>query len=111
MPLVQIRAEVERLGVAEGFVNILSRHTTTAIAINECEARLLDDIRQVPTSFMSCLQLPVSCRAPVPPPPPRRPASAAQFLRKLAPPNEPYLHNDLQYREAPPDWPGGWEAW
>lgn len=75
----QIRAEVERLGVAEGFVNILSRHTTTAIAINECEARLLDDIRQ--------------------------------FLRKLAPPNEPYLHNDLQYREAPPDWPGGWEAW
>ncbi|EFN59644.1 hypothetical protein CHLNCDRAFT_18455 [Chlorella variabilis] len=70
--------QAARLGVAEGFVNILSRHTTTAIAINECEARLLDDIRQ--------------------------------FLRKLAPPNEPYLHNDLQYREAPPDWPGGWEA-
>lgn len=43
----QIRAEVERLGVAEGFVNVLSRHTTTAIAINEAEDRLLDDIRQV----------------------------------------------------------------
>lgn len=43
----QIRAEVERLGVTEGFVNVLSRHTTTAITINECEPRLLDDIRQV----------------------------------------------------------------
>ena len=21
------------------------------------------------------------------------------------------LHNDLHLREAPPDWPGGWEAW
>ena len=44
---MQIKAEVEQLGVQEGFVNVLSRHTTTAIAINECEARLLDDIRQV----------------------------------------------------------------
>ncbi len=44
---MQVKAEVERLGVQEGFVNVLSRHTTTAIAINECEARLLDDIRQV----------------------------------------------------------------
>lgn len=78
----QIRAEVERLGVEEGFVNVLSRHTTTAgrfswpagcrrrmgagwlpavarcnqlafsllshctVTINECEPRLLDDIRQ-----------------------------------------------------------------
>lgn len=75
----QIRAEVERLCVCEGFVNVLSRHTTTAVTINECEARLLDDIRQ--------------------------------FLHKLAPPQEPYLHNDLHYREAPPNWPGGWEAW
>ncbi|GAB4822453.1 hypothetical protein N2152v2_009499 [Parachlorella kessleri] len=75
----EVKAEVERLGVQEGFVNVLSRHTTTAIAINECEARLLDDIRQ--------------------------------FLHKLAPPSQPYLHNDLHYREAPPDWPGGWEAW
>lgn len=48
-PVLQIRAEVERLGVQEGFVNILSRHTTTAITINECEPRLLDDVRQVCT--------------------------------------------------------------
>ncbi len=34
-----------------------------------------------------------------------------QFLHKLAPPTAPYLHNDLHYREAPPNWPGGWEAW
>eukprot|EP00775_Hariotina_reticulata_P001345 gene1345-1687_t len=75
----QIRQQVQQLGVTEGFVNVLSRHTTTAIAINEYETRLLDDIRQ--------------------------------FLRKLAPPGDPYLHNDLHLREAPADWPGGWEAW
>ena len=34
-----------------------------------------------------------------------------QFLRKLAPPEYPYLHNDLHLREAPDGWPGGWEAW
>lgn len=34
-----------------------------------------------------------------------------QFLRKLAPPSDPYLHNDLHLREAPADWPGGWQAW
>ncbi|KAI8475458.1 MAG: hypothetical protein J3K34DRAFT_404152 [Monoraphidium minutum] len=75
----QIRAEVQRLGVQEGFVNVLSRHTTTAVCINEYETRLLDDIRQ--------------------------------FLRKVAPPSDPYLHNDLHLREAPEGWPGGWEAW
>lgn len=75
----QIRQRVQQLGVTEGFVNVLSRHTTTAVAINEYETRLLDDIRQ--------------------------------FLRKLAPASDPYLHNDLHLREAPADWPGGWEAW
>lgn len=74
-----IRQQVADLGVSEGFVNVLSRHTTTAVAINEYETRLLDDIRQ--------------------------------FLRKMAPPSDPYLHNDLHLREAPADWPGGWEAW
>ncbi|PSC67996.1 acetamidase [Micractinium conductrix] len=34
-----------------------------------------------------------------------------QFLARLAPAGQPYLHNDLQYREAPIGWPGGWEAW
>lgn len=43
----QIRQQVQELGVTEGFVNIISRHTTTAVTINEHETRLLDDIRQV----------------------------------------------------------------
>jgi thiamine phosphate synthase YjbQ (UPF0047 family) len=29
-----------------GFVNVLSRHTTTAVTINEMEGRLVDDVRQ-----------------------------------------------------------------
>eukprot|EP00210_Caulerpa_lentillifera_P005799 g5545.t1 len=33
------------------------------------------------------------------------------FLKKLAPSDAFYLHNDLHLREAPLDWPGGWEAW
>ena len=45
----QIKDQIQKLGVQEGFVNVLSRHTTTAIAINEYEIRLLDDIRQVGT--------------------------------------------------------------
>ncbi|KAF5831682.1 hypothetical protein DUNSADRAFT_12736 [Dunaliella salina] len=74
-----VQAEIEKTGLQEGVVTVISRHTTTAIAINEDELRLRDDIRQ--------------------------------FLRRLAPPGEPYLHNDLHLREAPKDWPGGWEAW
>jgi thiamine phosphate synthase YjbQ (UPF0047 family) len=34
-----------------------------------------------------------------------------QWLRKLAPPGDPYLHNDLHLRSGPPDWPGGDDAW
>jgi thiamine phosphate synthase YjbQ (UPF0047 family) len=34
-----------------------------------------------------------------------------QYLLKLAPPDYPYLHNDLHLRDGPPDWPGGNEAW
>lgn len=34
-------------GLEEGFVNVLSRHTTTAVTINENESRLIDDVRQV----------------------------------------------------------------
>ena len=36
---------------------------------------------------------------------------ARQFLHQLAPPNKPYLHNDLDFRVGPPGWPGGDEAW
>ena len=34
-----------------------------------------------------------------------------QWLLKLAPPEYPYLHNDLHLRNGPPGWPGGDEAW
>ncbi|MGK3737093.1 MAG: thiamine phosphate synthase YjbQ (UPF0047 family), partial [Bacillariaceae sp.] len=34
-----------------------------------------------------------------------------QFFLNLAPPHLPYLHNDLDYRVGPEDWPGGDEAW
>jgi secondary thiamine-phosphate synthase enzyme len=40
-----IRAAIERSGMANGFVTVTSQHTTTAIAINEHEPRLLDDVR------------------------------------------------------------------
>ena len=47
-------------------MQVLSRHTTTAVVLNEDEPRLADDVRQ--------------------------------WLRRLAPPGEPYLHNDLHLR-------------
>ncbi|GFR52547.1 hypothetical protein Agub_g15122 [Astrephomene gubernaculifera] len=75
----QVRQLVEQVGLQEGCVHLLSRHTTTALTINENEARLMDDVRQ--------------------------------FLSRLAPAADPYLHNDLHLRPAPSDWPGGWEAW
>ncbi|KAG2454198.1 hypothetical protein HYH02_001233 [Chlamydomonas schloesseri] len=42
----QIRELVAQAGLVEGSVNVLSRHTTTAVTINENEARLMDDVRQ-----------------------------------------------------------------
>ena len=36
---------------------------------------------------------------------------AKQFLAKLAPMYAPYLHNDLDFRTGPKDWPGGDDAW
>ncbi|PNH00816.1 hypothetical protein TSOC_013339, partial [Tetrabaena socialis] len=74
-----IRQLVEEAGLLEGCVHVLSRHTTTALSINESEARLMDDVRQ--------------------------------FLARLAPASDPYLHNDLHLRPAPDGWPGGWAAW
>uniref|UniRef100_A0A061S4K5 Secondary thiamine-phosphate synthase enzyme n=1 Tax=Tetraselmis sp. GSL018 TaxID=582737 RepID=A0A061S4K5_9CHLO len=75
----QIQDLLGELGATEGFVNALSRHTTTALTINEMEPRLVEDVRQ--------------------------------FLAKLVPAGEPYLHNDLHLREAPDNWPGGPDAW
>ena len=40
-----INALVASSGVREGTVTVVSRHTTTAITINEWESRLVDDIR------------------------------------------------------------------
>lgn len=42
----EIRNVIESMGVKEGCVTVLSRHTTTAVTINENETRLLDDIRR-----------------------------------------------------------------
>ena len=48
--LVDITSEIRRIvkasGVDNGVVTVLSRHTTTAITINEMEGRLVDDTRQ-----------------------------------------------------------------
>lgn len=37
---------ITEAGVQEGWVNVVSRHTTTAVTLNECESRLMDDVRQ-----------------------------------------------------------------
>ncbi len=42
----QIRHAIQEAGVQEGWVNVVSRHTTTAVTLNECESRLMDDVRQ-----------------------------------------------------------------
>ena len=42
----QVQQIVNESGVKEGQINVLSRHTTTAITINEMEGRLVDDARQ-----------------------------------------------------------------
>lgn len=69
----QIQSFVEAHHVKAGQVLVFSRHTTTALAINEYEERLLTDIKA--------------------------------YLRKLAPPEDKYLHNDLHLRVVPPDEP------
>lgn len=69
----ELQAFVEVCQIQAGQLLVFSRHTTTAIAINEYETRLLSDIKT--------------------------------YLRKLAPPGDQYLHNDLHLREVPPDEP------
>jgi len=41
----EIESQIEKSGISNGFVIVSSRHTTTGLTINECEERLLDDIR------------------------------------------------------------------
>ncbi|MCU0532877.1 MAG: secondary thiamine-phosphate synthase enzyme YjbQ [Hydrococcus sp. Prado102] len=63
-----------KTSIQNGQVLLFSRHTTTALAINEYEERLLEDLKV--------------------------------YLKKLAPPSEKYLHNDLHLRpNIPPDEP------
>jgi len=70
----RIQSLLETTEIQNGQVLIFSRHTTTALAINEDEERLLEDIRA--------------------------------FLKKMAPPGDRYLHNDLHLRpNIPPDEP------
>ena len=46
--LTELVAErVRRSGVSEGMVTVQTRHTTTAIVVNENEPRLLDDFRDL----------------------------------------------------------------
>ena len=59
--------------IKNGQVIVFVRHTTTALAINEYEVRLLQDIKN--------------------------------YLQKLAPATDRYLHNDLHLRDVPPDEP------
>ena len=41
----EIKAAVARSAIKNGFVTVTSQHTTTAIAINEHEERLLEDVK------------------------------------------------------------------
>jgi secondary thiamine-phosphate synthase enzyme len=41
----ELKKTIARSGIRNGFVTITSQHTTTAIAINEHEARLIEDIK------------------------------------------------------------------
>jgi len=38
-------------------------------------------------------------------------SDARQWLLRLAPPNDPWLHNDIDFRVGPPGYEGGDDAW
>lgn len=42
----QIREFVEECGISDGCVNVMSKHTTTAVTINEYESNLVEDLRR-----------------------------------------------------------------
>lgn len=69
----QIANLLAATAIQNGQVSVFSRHTTTALAINEYEERLLGDLKV--------------------------------YLKKLAPPDDKYAHNDLHLRDVPPDEP------
>ena len=47
-----LRKSVAQSGIQNGFVTITSQHTTTAIAINENESRLVEDIKSFLTRLI-----------------------------------------------------------
>ena len=47
-----IRDAVAKSGIKNGFVTVTSQHTTTAIAINENEERLVDDVKSFLTRLI-----------------------------------------------------------
>ena len=67
----RVRAVLKRSGVKEGVCTVCSRHTTTAVTINEFESRLMDDVRL----FFNRTVPPV--------------------------PMQHYLHNDIHLRDCP----------
>ena len=48
----QIMAHLADSGIRNGFVTVTSRHTTTALTINENEERLLEDVRTFLTQLI-----------------------------------------------------------
>lgn len=38
-------------------------------------------------------------------------SDARQWLQRVVPPSYPWLHNDIDFRDGPPDYPGGNDAW
>jgi secondary thiamine-phosphate synthase enzyme len=67
----RIRALAEGSSIKNGIATIYTTHTTCAIRINENEARLIGDLKNI--------------------------------LEKLAPEHARYSHDDIQYRDCPPD--------
>ena len=62
-----LREVVAGAAIENGFLAVTSQHTTTAIAINEDEERLREDVKR--------------------------------FLKRLIPPEDCYLHNDIAARD------------
>ncbi len=114
-------------GVRNGVVTVQSKHTTTAVCVNENETRLFADVQArvaaLPHAALRCAH---------------RARIAQAFLLQLAPPlpKARYRHNDIELRcvalplsrtgciqpcahadisllrsDPPPGWTGGVEAW
>lgn len=47
-----IKDVITKSGISNGFVTVTSQHTTTAIAINENEERLVDDVKKFLTNLI-----------------------------------------------------------